>query len=102
MSDIPVCVYANTAPGPFSDRTARLTVVGQFELPNVGSTVLTMEYVLGQINNRTSAQFVAPTRDAIAAVRGADAADLREGDIIQVGRAQFVVTTEGFAEWAGE
>jgi hypothetical protein len=101
MRDMPVCVYANLVPGPFSDRTAILRVVGQFDLPNVGSTALTMEYVLGQLNNRTSARFVLPTLDAIAAVRGAGAAELREGDIVQVGSAQFVVTAGGFEEWSG-
>lgn len=102
MSDTNVCVYANTVAGPFSDRTAHLTVAGQFSLPNVGSTVLTMEYVLGQINNETAARFVGPTRQAIAAVRGGDAAGLREGDIVQINNTQFVVTADYFKEWSGE
>lgn len=100
MSDTQVCVYANEVTGPFSDRTARLTVVGQFALPNVGSTVLTMEYVLGQINNGTSAAFVAPARAAIDALRGAGG--LREGDMVQVNSTQFAVTADYFAEWKGQ
>lgn len=102
MSDTNVCVYANAVAGPFSDRTAQLTVVGQFTLPNVGSTVLTMEYVLGQINNETSAGFVGPTRQAIVALRGGDEAGLREGDIVQVNNTQFAVTADFFKEWSGE
>lgn len=100
MSDTRVCIYANEVAGPFTDRTARLTIVGQFSLPNVGSTVLTMEYLLGQINNETSAAFVGPTRKAIAALRGAGG--LREGDMVQVNSTQFKVTADNFAEWSGE
>lgn len=100
MSDTRVCVYANEVAGPFTDRTARLTIVGQFALPNVGSTVLTMEYVLGQINNATSAAFVAPARAAIAALRGAGG--LREGDMVQVDSTQFAVTADYFTAWSGE
>ena len=101
MSDTAVCVYANAVPGPFSDRTARLTVAGQFSLPNVGSTVLTMEYVLGQINNDTSAGFVAPTRAALATAHSGDG-QLREGDMVQINHTQFMVTGDYFAEWSGE
>ncbi|WP_051558483.1 hypothetical protein [Mycolicibacterium austroafricanum] len=101
MSDTRVCIYANEVAGPFTDRTARLTIVGQFSLPNVGSTALTMEYVLGQINNETSAGFVAPTRVALAEVHGGDG-QLREGDMVQINHTQFMVTADNFAEWSGE
>lgn len=101
MSDTAVCVYANAVPGPFTDRTAQLTIAGQFSLPNVGSTVLTMEYVRGQINNETTAAFVAPTRTVLAAVHGGDGS-LREGDMVQIDHTQFMVTADGFASWSGE
>lgn len=83
MKDVAVCIYANEVEGPFSDNTARLTVVGQFRVPNVGSTDFTLEYVIGQIKNRTTAKFVAPVREELAKM-GRESEELRSGDMIQL------------------
>lgn len=108
MSNVNVTVYANEVEGPFSDDTARLRVVGDFMLPNVGSSVLTLEYVIGQVNNETSAKFVGPVREAIATLRGDDGADLRVGDVIRLDGAYHCTHWSVAAsdrvqeEWGGE
>lgn len=84
MHNIDVAVYANEVEGAFSDDTAALQLVAQFQLPNVGSSVMTLEYVLGQYNNNTRARFVEPLRKVLGR-------DLRLGDVIMVGYDYFSV-----------
>ena len=85
MRNVKVAVYGNKVPGQFDDRTAIMSLVGQFEVPNVGSSLATLEYVAGQINNRTSAKFVEPVRHELGR-------DLRAGDVINLDHQDYMVT----------
>ncbi|ASZ74650.1 hypothetical protein KHO57_gp075 [Mycobacterium phage Phabba] len=98
MRNISVAVYGNKVQGQFDDRTAIMSLVGQFEVPNVGSSLAALEFVAGQINNRTSAKFVEPTRHALGR-------DLRAGDVITLDSQDYMITqTVGglrFEEYTG-
>lgn len=98
MRNVKVAVYGNDVQGPFDDRTARMSLVGQFEVVNVGSSMLTLEFIAGQINNRTSAKFVEPVRHALGRA-------LRAGDVINLDHQDYLVdqTVGGFrfSEYVG-
>ncbi|ACH62077.1 hypothetical protein MYRNA_69 [Mycobacterium phage Myrna] len=94
-----VAVYGNRVAGPFDDRTADMFLVDQFEIPNVGSTIAALEYVVGQINNRSSAKFVAPAFEQLGR-------NIRAGDVINLDHQDYVVvaTLQGqprFEEYKG-
>jgi len=98
MRNVKVAVYGNAVEGPFSDATARMTLVGQFEVPNVGSSMLTLEYIAGQYYNRTSAKFVAPLREALGR-------NLRAGDVINLDHQDYMIVQSArglrFEEYKG-
>ncbi|QZE10415.1 hypothetical protein SEA_SCOOBYDOOBYDOO_64 [Mycobacterium phage ScoobyDoobyDoo] len=90
MNLINVAVYGNRTLGPYNERTADLLLVGQFQLPDLGSSMLALEYVVGQINNRSRAKFVAPIVEQLGRnIRTGDAISLDGKDYLVTGPNQF-------------